>query len=63
LDVESYFAKVRSTIEGLPRWEVDTSRIVLGFFSFSKFLMYRDLDVSTWPEGAKPSEHPIIQSQ
>ena len=22
--------------------------------------MYRDLDVGIWPEGAKPTEHPII---
>ena len=54
LDLEAYFAAAGSTIEGLPRWEIDTNRIALGFFSFSKFLMYRDLDVSNWPDEAKP---------
>ena len=34
--------------------------MVLGFFSFSKFLMYRDLDVNIWPDSSKPTEHPII---
>lgn len=62
LDLEAYFAGIGSAIESLPRWEIDTERIVLGFFSFSKFLMYRDLDANNWPDDAKPSEHPIIQS-
>ena len=32
--------------------------MTLGFFSFAKFLMYRDLDVRTWPDAAKLVEHP-----
>ena len=44
----------------LPGWTVDRGSVVLGFFSFSKFLMYRDLAVDIWPDGAKPTEHPII---
>ena len=47
-------------MQHIPGWTVDRNSVVLGFFSFSKFLMYRDLDVSIWPEGAKPTEHPII---
>ncbi|MCH7745508.1 MAG: DUF4011 domain-containing protein, partial [Chloroflexi bacterium] len=62
LDIASYFAEVESVIGNLPRWEVDANRVALGFFSFSKFLMYRDLDGNTWPEQAKPSNHNIIQS-
>ena len=27
--------------------------VALGFFSFGKFLMYRDLDPATWPPGAR----------
>ncbi|MGE4004044.1 MAG: hypothetical protein AB7I48_27990 [Planctomycetaceae bacterium] len=33
-----------------PRWEVLPNDMVLWFFSFSKFLMYRDLQPDTWPE-------------
>ena len=49
LDVAAYFRKVSQSIEGMKQWSVDTSSVVLGFFSFSKFLMYRDLDAETWP--------------
>ena len=41
-------------------WTIDRERVSLGFFSFSKFLMYRDLDVATWPDDSSPAEHPII---
>src|SRR3546814_15178839 len=34
--------------------------MVLGFFSFSKFLMYRDLDPDNWPaDGAIDAKAPI----
>lgn len=36
--------------------------IVLGFFSFAKFLMYRDLDPSLWPQNAKFTDRPLITS-
>ena len=49
LDVAAYFRKVSQSIEGMKQWSVDTSSVVLGFFSFSKFLMYRDLGAETWP--------------
>jgi len=32
---------------------------MLGFFSFSKFLMFRDLEHSSWPDDALLN-HPII---
>ena len=49
LDVDSYFRKVSDSISNMTGWSVDTSSVVLGFFSFSKFLMYRDLDTENWP--------------
>ncbi|WP_316399233.1 hypothetical protein [Bradyrhizobium sp. 33ap4] len=36
--------------------------MVLGFFSFSKFLMYRDLDPENWPVDGSLDLHPSIQS-
>ena len=60
LNIEGYFDPIEEAIRYLPRWAVDRDSVVLGFFSFSKFLMYRDLDVDIWPDGAKPTEHPII---
>ena len=60
LEVGSYFDSVAEAIDGLGGWSVDRGRAALGFFSFSKFLMYRDLNVETWPDDASPAEHPII---
>ena len=60
LDTGAYFDSVAEAVHGLDGWTVDSEQIALGFFSFSKFLMYRDLDVETWPGDASPAEHPII---
>jgi hypothetical protein len=62
LDVAAYFDRVAEAVAGRPRWSVDRESVVLGFFSFGKFLMYRDLDESNWPEGARPVDHPIVQA-
>jgi very-short-patch-repair endonuclease/flagellar biosynthesis GTPase FlhF len=58
--LEPYFMKISDAIAGQPRWSVDEESIVIGFFSFGKFLMYRDLDIDHWPEHTKPLEHPVI---
>ncbi|WP_239025493.1 DUF3320 domain-containing protein [Roseicyclus persicicus] len=47
-----YFATVRDAVSGQPGWTLDANGMQLGFFSFAKLLMHRDLDPSTWPEGA-----------
>src|SRR5580704_680992 len=44
-----YFAQVQSAVSGMRRWDVNHGAMVLGFFSFAKFLMYRDLDPANWP--------------
>ena len=45
IDVVRYIARVEAVIrEGAPaRWMVEANRIVLGFFSFNKLLMFLDL--------------------
>src|SRR5271156_1653552 len=40
----NYFALVRDAIQGKPRWSIVPDAIELGFYSFSKLLMIRDLD-------------------
>ncbi len=50
LDVASYFDAVRKAIGSQSKWSIDDAAITLGFFSFSKLLMYRDLDPATWPD-------------
>lgn len=47
-----YFEKVEAIIGDQPRWRIDRDGMQLGFFSFSKLLMYLDLDPAAWPEGS-----------
>ncbi|MPY67727.1 DUF3320 domain-containing protein [Deinococcus sp. SDU3-2] len=58
-DLEDWFAPETTTSRSVT-WSVDTEMAFLGFFSFSKFLMYRDLLPGSWPEGLTPHEHPLI---
>ena len=46
----------------MKRWSVDTTSVVLGFFSFSKLLMYRDLDSENWPAGTGPLESKTVRA-
>jgi hypothetical protein len=62
LDLDSYFAAVENLIKEQPGWSVDRNAIRLGFFSFTKFLMYNDLAETTWPDPQRPSIHPILRS-
>ena len=48
----TYFELVREAISGQKDWDIDENGIQLGFFSFAKLLMHRDLDPTAWPEGA-----------
>jgi Protein of unknown function (DUF4011)/AAA domain len=58
LDVEEewrpwdYFAAVSTATASRKRWKIDSDAIHLGFFSFNKLLMYRDLAVDAWSEDA-----------
>lgn len=52
VDLASYCARIAETVANNKRWEVLPDSMVLGFFSFSKFLMYRDLDPDNWPTDA-----------
>ena len=47
-----YFALVEQAIATRARWRVEPDAMLLGFFSFSKFLIYRDLDPAVWPAAA-----------
>jgi very-short-patch-repair endonuclease len=58
----AYFAAVAEAVSVKTGWSVETNDIVLGFFSFAKFLMYRDLDPSVWPPAEKISDRPLIRS-
>lgn len=62
LNVRDYLDRVQQVVQDKPEWEVRSDDILLWFFSFSKFLMYRDLDPENWPEGNRLDDHPLIRS-
>lgn len=47
-----YYAQVEVVIADRARWKIDSDAMQLGFFSFSKLLMYLDLALDAWPENA-----------
>lgn len=56
----AYFAEVEAIVAERPNWRVDRDAIQLGFFSFSKLLMFRDLALEAWPENAL-EEHQLTR--
>ena len=57
-----YYRAVSAAIAGQPRWEVLGNEMTLWFFSFAKFLMYRDLEPENWPQERKLEGHPLVRA-
>lgn len=55
---EGYFDEVEETVANKSRWSIDRDGMQLGFFSFAKLLMFRDLDPANWPDNAL-ERHPL----
>ncbi|MCC7425639.1 MAG: DUF3320 domain-containing protein [Alphaproteobacteria bacterium] len=62
IDPAAYFAAVAEAIAGQPNWRVEADAIALGFFSFAKLMMYRDLDPASWPEAAPIERKPMVRA-
>ncbi len=58
---EQYMAKVSEAVHKMRNWEV-TDKVALGFFSFTKFIMYNDLNPQSWEENVDLTNHPLIQA-
>src|SRR5581483_3170886 len=56
---EDYLAEVSEKILSYPRWRV-VREMVIGLFSFSKLLMYRELNQKHGPAAQHPVDHPIV---
>lgn len=59
-DLTKYFAEVENAVRMQQRWSVARDEIVLGFFSFAKFLMFQDLDPQHWPKEKSPAKHEVL---
>jgi len=59
--IDDYLKKVKEAIQNQKKWNIFAD-IYLDFFSFSKFVMYKDLDSTTWSDGVKLAMHPLINA-
>ncbi len=59
--VDEYLNQITESISHEKGWEV-IPKVFLGFFSFTKFVMYKDLDPESWPEDMPLEENPLIKS-
>ena len=55
----SYFHAVANAVAAKRRWSIDANAIELGFYSFAKQLMMRDLEPGNWPDNALISHPPL----
>ncbi len=60
IDISAYTQEVAKAVLGQPRFSVNENDITLGFFSFAKFLMYRDLDPNNWPQRARIDANELV---
>jgi DNA polymerase III delta prime subunit len=60
LDPVSYLLGVEEAIGKRKGWAVLGDDMLLGFFSFAKFLMFLDLDPLRWPSHARLEEHGLL---
>jgi very-short-patch-repair endonuclease len=59
-DPTDYLQAVAGAVAKIKKWEVVPNAMTLGFFSFAKFLMYRDLDAENWPAPAGLLSQPLL---
>lgn len=59
--VQEYLDHVEEAISLEKDWKV-MDKVFLGFFSFTKFVMYKDLEPESWPEDMPLEENPLIKA-
>ncbi len=57
--IDDYYNTVSQTVKPKKEWSV-TAEIYLDFFSFTKFVMWKDLEHSNWPEKQKPYDQTLL---
>lgn len=59
--IENYFRAFNKSISCKREWKI-LSENYLDFFSFTKFVMFKDLSPDEWPDDISPENHPLIQA-
>ncbi|MFP4632526.1 MAG: DUF3320 domain-containing protein [Halobacteriales archaeon] len=58
-DVRTYLETVDQRAKDRDDWQV-TPDVRLGFFDFTRYEMYRDLDPERWEDARPPERHPVL---
>ncbi len=59
--IDHYIASVRRAVSRMDGWEVNNN-VALGFFSFTKFVMYNDLNPEAWADNVDLTKNELIQA-
>ena len=59
--VNQYLADVKKAIRPFGKWDVKDD-VALGFFSFTKFVMYNDLNPESWSKDVDLTKNELIQA-
>ena len=59
--VNQYLAEVKKAIRPFGKWDVKAD-VALGFFSFTKFVMYNDLNPESWSKDVDLTKNELIQA-
>ena len=59
--VDHYIASVRRAVSRMDGWTVNNN-VALGFFSFTKFVMYNDLNPEAWADNVDLTKNELIQA-
>ena len=59
--IDHYIASVRRAVSRMDGWTVN-SDVALGFFSFTKFVMYNDLNPEAWADNVDLTKNELIQA-
>lgn len=57
--VEKFLKQVGDVLRNRPRWRIRRFATI-GLFSFSRQVMWADLDPAKWPASARPESHPLL---
>ncbi|MDD4310126.1 MAG: DUF4011 domain-containing protein, partial [Candidatus Cloacimonetes bacterium] len=60
MSIKEYIKRVKASIKKKD-WTVE-DRCCLDFFSFTKFVLWKDLDIQSWNEGNGPLENELIRT-
>ncbi|KNY27460.1 DUF3320 domain-containing protein [Pseudobacteroides cellulosolvens] len=61
-DIMEYMNQMGQAVQRYPDWKIEPDFMCVGFFSFGKYLMYKDLDLDIWPEELKPDANSILDA-